>query len=184
MRTLWILAISSLILFIMVPVYADRMPIGELKINATKARTAPELAKRSSLIVYGSFDAYVKEYPTKDKVAQGRLVNYVQNFRVVRSLKGSAPATVKVITTGVNPYPKPTDPINKLYSGPFETGEYILFLRSIPNTSLYSIVGIWQGVYPVLGGRTIALEGSGFPDLNALSVDQFSRKIESMRSFE
>lgn len=160
---------------------AERINIGDIKVNATKVNNVRELVKQSALIVYGTFDLETQKYPTKDKVAQGKLVNYVQSFKVSRSLKGSAPATVQILTTGVEPYPKPSDPINKLYSGPFEAGEYILFLRSISNTSFYSIVGIWQGVYPVLGAGSIALEGTGFPELNGLSVEQFAKKIGSMQ---
>lgn len=182
MKAFYVIMVSLCLFFSTFPISCtERINIGDIKINTTKVSNARELVRQSSLIVYGTVNIGVQEYPAKEQVSQGKLINYVQNFKVSRTIKGSAPSTVKVITTGVDPYPKPTDPINKIYSGPFEAGEYILFLRPIPNTSLNSVVGIWQGVYPVLGGRSIALEESGFPQLNGLNIDQFSNKIGELR---
>jgi hypothetical protein len=44
---------------------------------------------------------------------------------------------------------------------------------------LYTIVGGWQGVYPVYEGKTISLKEEGFPELNQLTLRQFEAKIRS-----
>lgn len=46
---------------------------------------------------------------------------------------------------------------------------------------MYSIVGLWQGVYPLYDGKTVSLRGQGFPELNQLSIRDVADKIRSVR---
>jgi hypothetical protein len=169
-----------LIVLLLVAVPASAQPgIANLRVDTTPVKDVRELVRQSTLIVVGTTDATYRSYPTSRRVAAGRLVNFVQMVKIERFLKGSGSRTVKLLSTGVQPLPPPPDPINLIYPGPLGEGRYVLFLRALPGTDVKSAVGIWQGVYPLIQGRTIALRGAGFAELHNLTVAELERKLRA-----
>lgn len=137
------------------------------------------LVSSSTLITYGWFDTSHQEQPLEKSVQDGKLVNFVQSFHVDQYLKGTGHQIVTVLSSGIEPLPLPSNPINKVYPGPMAEGRYVCFLKPVPGTELYTIVGGWQGVYPIYEGKTISLQGEGFPELNQLTIKQLEAKIKS-----
>lgn len=169
-----------LIVLLLAAVPASAQPgIANLRVDTTPVKDVRELVRQSTLIVVGTTDATYRSYPTSRRVAAGRLVNFVQMVKIERFLKGSGSRTVKLLSTGVQPLPPPPDPINLIYPGPLGEGRYVLFLRALPGTDVKSAVGIWQGVYPLIQGRTIALRGAGFAELHNLTVAELERKLRA-----
>ncbi|WP_312116434.1 hypothetical protein [Brevibacillus reuszeri] len=154
--------------------------IGDLEVDATTVGSWQELAKRSELIVIAWADSAHHSYPTRHTVDDAKLVNYTQTLQIKKALKGSPPRLLNVVSTGVEPLPDASSPLNIKYPGPLGEGNYVLFLQPIKGTSYYSITGLWQGVYPLYQGRTIALEGAGFADLNQLSLAELELKLKSV----
>ncbi|MGG1661082.1 hypothetical protein [Brevibacillus sp. NRS-1366] len=155
--------------------------IGDLEIDATTTTNWQELVKRSELIVVAWADSAQHSYLTRHTIDEAKLVNYTQTLQVKKVLKGSPPRLLNVVSTGVEPMPDASSPLNYKYPGPLGEGNYVLFLQPVKGTSYYSITGLWQGVYPLYQGRTIALEGVGFPELNQLSLSELEQKIQSVR---
>lgn len=161
-----------------IPVFAQN--IGQLKVDISKVPSARNLVERSSLIVVGRPAIPQEEYPTGVQIESGKITNYVQKVFVRTVLKGTSDRIINVLTTGVNPLPKPSDPINNIYPGPIaQGGNYAFFLKPVTGTKLYQIIGVWQGVYPFINGKTIALQGFGFSEFNNLTPNQLQSKIHS-----
>lgn len=156
--------------------------LSTLHVDRTPAKNVSELIKHGDLIAFGWIDSAYQSAPTRKIVRQGKVVNYVQKFQINRSFKGSSARSVKLLSTGIEPLPDADDPINLTYPGPLAEGNYLLFLRAVKGTDMYSITGIWQGIYPMPEGRTIALQGVGFAELNGLTLDQIGQKLGSLRS--
>lgn len=152
--------------------------ISTVQVDSAPTKSAAELVKQSGLIVFGQIEG-MEAHPTSRRVVDGTLVNYVQTILVQKTLKGASQRTLKLLITGVEPLPKPSNPLNLIYPGPLAEGSYVFFLRPVPGTQLYSLVGIWQGVYPLFKGKTVALKGSGYPEFNGLSVEQLTETIRS-----
>lgn len=159
---------------------APAVDISKLKIESAMAVNEADLVKRSDLIVYGWLDSGQQEAPTGDRISGHQVVNYVQTIHVKRVLKGSSGALAKLLTTGLTPLPEPKDPLNSRFTGPLAEGNYVCFLRSVPNTSMYSLAGLWQGVYPVYQDRTVSLEESGFSSLSNLRIEQLAAKLNAL----
>lgn len=155
--------------------------ISALRVDSTPTQSAKELVKQAALIVVGQIST-VKEYPTSQQFQEGKLVNYVQTIRVEKRVKGSSGTNVRLLVAGVDPLPHPSNPLNLKYPGPFTEGTYLLFLRAVPGTEFYSLVGVWQGIYPVMEGKTIALRGLGYAEFNSLRVDDLAKAIRELDS--
>jgi hypothetical protein len=160
-------------------VEAHNNAIPKQVVNINRAANIKDLVSGSTLIAYGWFDTSYQEQPLKKSVQGGQLVNFVQNFHVDKYLKGTGDKIISVLSTGIEPLPDPLNPINKVYPGPMAEGRYVCFLKPVPGTKLYTIVGGWQGVYPVYEGKTFSLKNEGFPELNQLTLRQFEAKIKS-----
>lgn len=159
-------------------VYAQ-VDINKLIVDTIPLSSPRELVNQSSLIVYCSVSNSTKEYPTGQTVENSfQIVNYVQTLKVKKALKGSAPSSLRLLTTGTEPQPLPPHPLNIRYPGPLAEGEYVLFLKPVTNTELHSLLGGWQGVYPYRGGQTVSLGEHGFPQLNGLSINQMQQYIQ------
>lgn len=143
--------------------------------------SAKELVRTSDLIVYGSFDSSSKTYDTHKKVDHGHLVNYIQKMSVMNSIKGTAPTKINIISTSVEPLPKPDSPLNNIYPGPLAEGKYICFLKKVQNSDLYKINGGWQGTYPVINDHVLTLEPSGFQEFNGDTIKTFKKKIVELQ---
>ncbi|MDF2679644.1 MAG: hypothetical protein K0R47_834 [Brevibacillus sp.] len=154
--------------------------IGSVRIDPTPAKTWQDLVKRSELIIVAWIDSANQSVPTRRSLREGKLVNYLQTVHIKQSLKGSSQRLLKLVSTGVEPLPDASSPLNRTYPGPLAEGNYVLFLHPVSGTDLYSVTGLWQGVYPLFQGQTIALEGAGFSDFNQLTVEQLTRKIKSI----
>lgn len=161
------------------PVQAQKIAIPKQVVNIKRAANIKNLVNGSTLIAYGWYDTSYKRQPLKKSVQEGQLVNFVQSFHVDKYLKGTGGRIITVLSTGIEPLPLPLNPINKVYPGPMGEGRYVSFLKPVPGTKIYTIVGGWQGVYPVYEGKTITLEEEGFPELNELTLRQFEAKIKS-----
>jgi len=136
------------------------------------------LIGQADRIAYGWFDSADQELQTGREVQGGKLVNFTQTFHVQRSLKGESSRLIRVLSTGIEPLPDAKNPLNSVYPGPMVEGSYVCFLKKLPRQNLYTIIGGWQGVYPVQDGKTIALEGAGFPQLGGLTVDQIAAQAK------
>lgn len=154
--------------------------IGSVRIDPTPAQTWRALVKQSELIVVGWIDSADQSVPTGRSIREGKLVNYVQTVHVKQALKGSSQRLLRLVSTGVEPLPDASSPLNRTFPGPLAEGNYVLFLHPVSGTDLYSSTGLWQGVYPMFQGQTIALEGAGFPELNQLTVEQLTKKIKGV----
>ncbi|MCR2804024.1 hypothetical protein [Paenibacillus soyae] len=151
-------------------------------IKSETAASEKALIEEADVIVYGWFDSADQETPTGRAVpgAQGRMfVNFQQTFHVEKRLKGEPKQLLRVLSTGVEPMADGGDPLNHAYTGPLIEGEYICFLTQIGGSGLYRLAAGWQGVYPVHGGKTIALEDEGFPQLGGLTVEQMERRVRA-----
>ncbi|MBP1932391.1 hypothetical protein [Ammoniphilus resinae] len=153
--------------------------IGQLQVDGTKAKDAKHLVEMSPLILVGWADVPNREYPTGKKVQGREIVNFVQKIDVKQTLKGTASPLIDLLTTGVSPLPDASDPLNHSYPGSVAEGTYVFFLRPVTGTDLYSIVGIWQGLYPFDGGQTVGLEGYSYPDFLNLTAKEIESKIKA-----
>ncbi|CAI8718787.1 5_nucleotid_C domain-containing protein [Brevibacillus sp. IT-7CA2] len=154
--------------------------IGRVQVDPSPYPSLAELAKRSDLIVIASVSGAHQLYPTGRAIPQGKIVNYTQSLQVKTTIKGTSSRRLTVVSTGVEPLPDASSPLNLQYPGPLSEGNYLLFLRKVRGSQLYSTAGLWQGVYPIYQGKTIALSNLGFTELNQLSQDEVVRKITAI----
>ncbi|WP_411501595.1 hypothetical protein [Brevibacillus centrosporus] len=154
--------------------------IGSLLINPATSRTWQELVNQSELIVVAWADTSNQSASTGRSLREGKLVNYAQTLHIKQILKGSSARMLKLVSTGVEPLPDASSPLNRTYPGPLAEGNYVLFLQRVSAPNLYSSSGLWQGVYPLFQGKTIALEGAGFSELNQLTIEEFEKKVKSV----
>lgn len=180
MRWLRLIGMTFLLFCINAIGASAQIDIHSLLVDSTPTKGIKDLVHQADLIVLGRPDSPDETYPTPKKVEQYRIVNYVQTLHAKKTVKGPTPRLIKVLSSGTDILPPTTSPLNKLYPGPLAEGDYICFLKKVPGTNLYSVVGGWQGVYPLLNGKTIAFKGFGFPELNGLSVEQFDQKLHSI----
>ncbi len=186
-RPIWLLAavaaaITALTVILAAP--ADAQVSQEVNIRKIIVKSEPVSSEASLIgsadrIAYGWFDSADRELDTGQKVKSGKLVNFTQTFHVERSLKGESSRLIRVLSTGIEPLPAAKDPLNNIYPGPIVEGTYVCFLKKLPRQDVYTIIGGWQGVYPVHDGKTIALEGAGFPQLGGLTLDQVAARVRS-----
>lgn len=151
--------------------------IAKLQIDPTPAANARQLAERSSLVVEVLSDGRYQSFPTSQRIGNRQVVNYVQTLQVKQVLKGSSPSPLQLLSRGVEPLPDARDPLNDSHPGPLAEGDYVIFLHPVQGTHLYSITGLWQGVYPVYDGKTVALGKFGFLEYNQLELKVLKEKI-------
>lgn len=158
-----------------------QLDIAKLRVDSTPVSSPNELVKQSSLVVLGTIQSHTEEYEMNQTVQENyQLVNYVQTLKVRDTITGSGPSMIRLLITGTDPLPRPPHPLNKIYPGPLAEGDYVCFLRKVPNTNLYTLIGGWQGVYPYLNGRTVALGESGFSQFSGVTIEQLKQIIRSM----
>lgn len=167
----WILAAC-----IAAPAHAALAPLPNKEADSPSRASLDELVRTSTIVAYGRFDTAHHSKTLRKQVNDRTLVNYGQNFHVYRYIKGSGPMVLEVLTTGVEPMPDADSPLNISYPGPMAEGMYIAFLVS-GESPYYLINGRWQGVYPMKDGKSITLQGAGFPELNQLTLEQFQAKV-------
>ncbi len=184
-RPIWLLvaaaaAITALTVILSAPADAQVSPDVNLRkiiVNSEPVSSESALIGDADRIAYGWFDSADQELDTGQTAGSGKLVNFTQTFHVMRPLKGQSSQLIRVLSTGVEPLPDAKDPINNTYPGPLAEGTYVCFLKKLPRLDVYTIIGGWQGVYPMNDGKTIALEGKGFPQLGGLTVDQLAARV-------
>lgn len=156
-----------------------QVDIASLRVDTTPTKSMKDLVHQADLVVWGWPDSADETYPTHQTVEQYNLVNYVQTLHAKKTIKGTSSPLIRLLSTGTDTLPPTTSPLNRLYPGPLAEGDYICFLKKLPGTDLYAVIGGWQGVYPMLDGKTVALRGFGYPDFNALTLEQFEQKLHS-----
>jgi hypothetical protein len=145
------------------------------------AASEKALTQNADLIVEGHLEDGQENYPTGREISGRRIVHYVQRIRVQAVWKGSATSPIKLLTSGVEPLPDAANPLNKTYTGPLEPGDYVFFLRKAGGTDYYTLHGIWQGLYPVYDGKSVALlANGGFSAFDQLGLPQFQGKVQSL----
>ncbi|WP_052487825.1 hypothetical protein [Gordoniibacillus kamchatkensis] len=163
---------------------ADR--IGSLRLEPARVGSWPELAKRAPLVVRAHpLSGSATRYPTGRAVTGGaQIINYVQRLNVLETMKGVAPAGLRLALPGVEPLPPAKDPLNETYPGPLASDEaYVLFLEPTGLSGLYTPIGGWQGIYPIGDdGRTVALAGAGFAQLGGLTPSELRARLRSAAS--
>ncbi|RKD25116.1 hypothetical protein BEP19_04665 [Ammoniphilus oxalaticus] len=152
--------------------------IASLQLDLTPVPSSSELIQEADLIARGRPRPSEQQIPTNQKVGAFTIVHELQRIDVRKVLKGSTVSSVTVIIPGLQPLPETSNPLNNKYPGALAQENYFFFLKKIPDTSFYTIIGGWQGVYPLFEGKTIALRGLGFQNLGGLTVEQFKRKIK------
>ncbi|MFS0555995.1 hypothetical protein [Brevibacillus sp. 179-C9.3 HS] len=169
----------SLLCIFSFPVHAQT-DMGRVQVDASTFPSLAELVKKCDLIVIAWVDSAHQAYPTGRTIPQGKIVNYTQSLQVKTTIKGTSSRLLTVVSTGVEPLPDASSPLNLQYPGPLSEGNYLLFLRKVRGSQLYSTAGIWQGVYPIYEGKTIALTSAGFSELNQLTQEEVVRKIKAI----
>jgi hypothetical protein len=161
-------------------IHAERTDYGTIRVDTTPTQNERELIERADLIVLGWIDSAHQRYPTGLRVPSGSLFNFVQTIHVKQAMKGKPTHLLHLLTTGIEPLPDADDPLNLRYPGPLAEGDYVCFLRRVAGTTLYTIVGVWQGVYPIHQGRTVAIEGAGYPSFDKLSPQKMANKLKQL----
>lgn len=157
---------------------AQRTDIAKLRLDTSLAANARQLAQKSTLIVSAWANSSFKSFPTTQRVGTYKVVHYIQTLQVNEVLKGSSPRLVRLITRGVEPLPDARNPLNNQYPGPLAEGNYVLFLHQLKDTNYYSLTGLWQGVYPLINGKTVSLGKAGFPAYNQLDTNQLKQLVK------
>lgn len=180
-----LLMIVGCIFFILTATPLEAQPnLNKLRLSHMKAASPDKLIHAADLIVFGRFDNRSLSYPTGVPLGTGQLVNYVQPLHIQQIIKGSTgQSPIHVLTDGIEPLPKPSDPLNLTYTGPVAQGEYVSFLRKVPGTDMYALMGQWQGIYPVAGGKLIALHESGFQQFMGLTVQGLKQRVQDMGTY-
>lgn len=161
--------------------YASQEQLSETIIKSQPKSSLKELVNTSDLIVYSTLHSTYKKIKTKRSLADGDLYNYLQGVDIKKILKGSTDQKISILSTGIEPLPKPDNPLNKIYPGPLSYGNYVVFLKKVNNsTTHYYINGGWQGTYPYINGHFISLKQAGFDVLNGLNIKEFSKKIKGL----
>ncbi|MGN7470568.1 hypothetical protein [Brevibacillus sp. SAFN-007a] len=174
-----LLILTILLCAVILPASAEPN-IGHLPVATAPVPSAKELVRQSDLIVLGWMDSAHQSYPTGRSIPQGKIVHYTQTLHVKKVFKGASPRLLTILSSGVEPLPDTSSPLNLTYTGPLAEGNYLVFLRKVKGSSLYSLTGLWQGVYPLYQGKTIALQGAGFADFNQLSWNEIEPKLKSI----
>ncbi|MEB3101545.1 hypothetical protein [Ferviditalea candida] len=175
-----LISVISVFLTVCFPVYGQPS-LSQLIIQVRPETSLEALVRHSTIIAYGKLGSPIREVSTNTKIDRYKLVNYIQPLDVLKMIKGQPHRRIEVLSTGLDPLPLPTNPLNDKYPGALADGEYICFLKAVPGTRFMQIVGGWQGVYPMLDGKTIALD-QGFPELNDLTISQFQKNINRLMS--
>ncbi len=174
------MSIAAAILAMPPPAAAAPQP-GGIPVPVKPAASEKALTQSADLIVKGHLEDGQENYPTGREISGRRIVHYVQRIRVQAVWKGSAASPIKLLTSGVEPLPDAANPLNKTYTGPLETGDYVFFLRKAGGTDYYTLSGIWQGLYPVYNGTSVALlANGGFAAFDQLNLPQFQGKVKNL----
>ncbi|GEB76080.1 hypothetical protein SIN01_04250 [Sporolactobacillus inulinus] len=161
-----VLLLSSLICH---PTHIHAESMNEL-IKTVQPENSQQMVQQSDLIVYAHLNQSIKRWNTGKRLPSGaHFVNAEQLLQIHEVLKGSVQEPVKLLTTGIDPLPQPSDPLNNLYTGPLADGDYLLFLKSYSQTQHYILNGGFAAVYPVYAGKLIALN-EGFKTFNGKTI--------------
>lgn len=153
-------------------------PPGQTSVNQQSVPSDKRLAQDSDLIIHGMLTEGQQSYPTSASVGNRRVVHYLQQIKVLDTWKGASRRAVSLLTSGVEPLPDGPDPLNSLYTGPITEGEYVFFLRRAPQSDYYTLTGLWQGLYPVMNGKSVALLASGgFSSFDQLPISRFKLRV-------
>lgn len=172
---------TAVAMVLWLPSAASAPQPGGIPVPVQPAASEKTLTQSADLIVEGYLADEQQTYPSGREISGKRIVHYVQRIRVHAVWKGSAESTVNLLTSGVEPLPDAADPLNKTYTGPLESGDYVFFLRKAGATDYYTLNGLWQGLYPVHNGKSVALlANGGFAAFDQLSLPQFRGKVKSL----
>jgi hypothetical protein len=180
LRKRWIVILTLVLVFAFhLQIIAKPSILSKRAVNSDSVRSQQQLIRQADLIVYGRYDTAQQIIRTSRKVSGGRLANYIQPLHVHKLMKGDAGRIIRILSTGVEPLPDPGNSLNRTYPGPMAEGEYICFLKKIKGKNLYRLIGGWQGVYPILDGKSVAIADSGFPALSGLTPTEFYQLVKS-----
>ncbi|ASS68488.1 MULTISPECIES: hypothetical protein [unclassified Paenibacillus] len=159
------------------PFRLDKDVVGD-----TTVVSASQLAKQADCIAVGRFSDSDRMVLTDRTAPQGRLVNFVQPFTVERMLKCPSSSSVRIITTGIEPLPPPSQTeANERYPGAWASGpDYLVFLQKLEGQDGYQVLGLLKGVYPIQAGKTVSLERQGFPELNGVSKENLDSVVKGL----
>jgi len=149
-----------------------------------EAQDARDLLRLSSFVLVGRLDGGIRRHVLPRWVAGRRLVVSEQPLFSERLLypQGNVPSPIFLLSPGLEPRPAAADPLTYRFPGPLAPGHYVFFLRQLPpRREAYTLVGGWQGLYPVMCGRTIALEKYGFCEFDGRTIDELSTILQTLR---
>ncbi|RYM06349.1 hypothetical protein EWH99_03215 [Sporolactobacillus sp. THM7-7] len=180
-RTSKLVRTVLLMLPVLLFIFPDTVRAHPLPKQILRTQTVPDsetLIESSDLIVLAHLDASIHTWSTGRSISPNiRLVNARQTLHIRQILKGAPPSPTYLLTTGALPLPKPDDPLNRLYTGPLADGDYILFLKAFPSQPYYTLNGGFSAVYPMYGGRVMALR-EGFDAFHQKTVEEMKAIIQ------
>ncbi|PTQ51420.1 MAG: hypothetical protein BLITH_1497 [Brockia lithotrophica] len=150
-----------------------------------EARDARDLLRRSSCVLLGDLDGGVRRHTLPRWVAGRQLVVSEQPLYLERcffpATEGALSPVLALFSPGLEPRPPAEDPLTPRFPGPFAPGRYVFFLRRLPpRRDAFTLVGGWQGLYPVVCRRLVALEGYGFSEFDGRTIDEFASLLHDL----
>lgn len=144
-----------------------------------KADSLQRLKEQSEVITKGQLGPAVHTFHLEKKRDSYQFINKTQFITIEKVWKGKPSKKIELLMTGLTPLPAAKSPLNLKYPGELAEGEYIFFLKHVPDTPFYQLTTGMQSLYPVIFGHTIALKDpSGFQSLDHLTISQFAHKIK------
>lgn len=175
-----LLLAASIVVTAAVPAAAAPDP-AQIPVPTQTVPSEQALVHSADLIVEGRLEDGQNAYPTGGQISGRKIVHYLQTIRVNKVWKGSAAAQAELLTSGVEPLPDAADPLNKTFTGPLESGEYVFFLKRTGESGYYTLAGLWQGLVPIHEGKSISLlANGGFAAFDQLTLQQLHAKIQSL----
>lgn len=174
-QMLVVLVLLFSILFKLEPATAKTLETEPIKFeNATELR---ELISKSDVIAFGALKPAYETIQLNQMIGQSRMINTKQLFSLSKVWKGPGKRAVIFLSTGLDPLPEAKSPLNLQYPGELANGNYIFFLKRLSGTPYYQLTTGMQSVYPVFNGKSISLKGTGFSELDGLTLKEFETKI-------
>ncbi|MCO7176182.1 hypothetical protein ACFP7A_09865 [Sporolactobacillus kofuensis] len=175
---IWFFLIFLILYMILPYIHVDAQPIILNKIIMSERPVdRTQLIKNSDLIVFAHIGEHINKWEIGQELPSGaKLVNASQILQIRRVIVGEPPSPSVLLTTGVEPLPDPKDPLNNLYTGPLADGDYLLFLKRLNATQYVRLSGGFSSVYPVVSGKTIALD-ERFQTFSGKSIDEIMQML-------
>lgn len=151
-------------------------------------RDERELVNRATLV------AHAVPVGNAEVVSLGRegvVVNYYQDVKVNKVIKGQAPGeTARIVTTGIDPGARASYEARararlfiedeEHFNGPLASSEAILFLQPSAKAGVFQVVGLRQGIFPVNAQGQIISAHNTVKSFVSLDVAGVRQRIDEL----